>query len=181
MHNFKEYIDQAKLTAIYPKETADLYLLNGIVSELGEVAGVLKKYIRDGFSTEELKQKLKAEVGDCFWYLALICDDLYPLFPPEKFYIPCNFMVVKEQFSLNDLSLGLRTIFQALEATSKLYKGRQEEHISDTYRTLIELFVILKNLCNLFNIQVGDILDLNIAKLKSRQERQKLNGDGDYR
>ena len=37
-----------RTTAIYPKDKADVYLALGLASESGEVAGKLKKHIRDG-------------------------------------------------------------------------------------------------------------------------------------
>lgn len=72
----EKYQEFTRTTAIYPKDKNVEYLVLGLVSESGEVAGVLKKYIRDGFSKEELKEKLIAELGDCFWYLARLCDEV---------------------------------------------------------------------------------------------------------
>mgnify|MGYP001126522844 CR=1 FL=1 len=65
--NFQDYISQAKLTAIYPKKSAKIYLLAGLLSELGEVSGVIKKHIRDSGEQESLRLKIKAELGDSFW------------------------------------------------------------------------------------------------------------------
>jgi len=60
-------------TAIYPKEQAVTYLALGLTSEAGEVAGKIKKKIRDGgvdvMSTID-------EIGDVFWYCARLCDEL---------------------------------------------------------------------------------------------------------
>lgn len=72
----ESYQEFTRSTAIYPKDKNIEYLILGLVSESGEVAGVLKKYIRDGFTKEELKEKLIAELGDCFWYLARLCDEV---------------------------------------------------------------------------------------------------------
>jgi NTP pyrophosphatase (non-canonical NTP hydrolase) len=74
--NSQTYQEFTRTTAIYPKDKNIEYLILGLASESGEVAGVLKKYIRDGFSKEELKEKLIAECGDIFWYLARICDEV---------------------------------------------------------------------------------------------------------
>jgi NTP pyrophosphatase (non-canonical NTP hydrolase) len=57
-------------TAIYPKNKAMEYLGLGLVSEAGEVAGIVKKLIRDdAFSIESLMD----ELGDVMWYWAQIC------------------------------------------------------------------------------------------------------------
>lgn len=71
-----EYCKATDQTAIYPEAGSgsdlELYYLSlGLVSEAGEVAGKIKKLIRD-------KQldigNLAYELGDCFWYLARLCD-----------------------------------------------------------------------------------------------------------
>lgn len=62
-----------KETAIYPKEQALQYLTLGLNSEAGEVAGKVKKMLRDGglnvMDTHD-------EIGDVFWYLVRLCDEL---------------------------------------------------------------------------------------------------------
>lgn len=65
-------------TAIYPEAGtgSDLelqYLTLGLCSESGEVAGKIKKKIRDG------KMNLgdvMSEVSDCLWYIARLADSL---------------------------------------------------------------------------------------------------------
>lgn len=68
-----EYQQQTKLTAIYPKNQAIPYLALGLTSEAGEVAGKIKKQIRDG--GVEVMGTID-EIGDVFWYLARLCDEL---------------------------------------------------------------------------------------------------------
>lgn len=67
------YQEFTRSTAIYPKEKALEYLALGLASEAGEVAGKLKKLIRDG----NIKKKdLMAEVGDVLWYSVRLLDEL---------------------------------------------------------------------------------------------------------
>lgn len=47
-----------------------MYLALGLTSEAGEVAGKVKKFYRDGVMYNE---DLAKEVGDCFWYLCMLC------------------------------------------------------------------------------------------------------------
>lgn len=49
----------------------------GVANEGGEVAGVLKKAIRDDNSTltEEKRTKLKDELGDVLWYIAKCANE----------------------------------------------------------------------------------------------------------
>lgn len=70
-----EYQQRASKLAIYPEERAIEYVALGLTSEAGEVAGKVKKAIRDGRNwtgeqREEHRQSIKAELGDCAWYLA---------------------------------------------------------------------------------------------------------------
>ncbi len=50
------------------------YAVLGLTSEAGEVAGVLKKMIRDGIKDDSF-EKLTKETGDCLWYEAAIASE----------------------------------------------------------------------------------------------------------
>lgn len=67
------YQKLTKETAIYPKEQALVYLTLGLTSEAGEVAGKVKKMIRDGGINV---MDTIDEIGDVFWYMARLCDEL---------------------------------------------------------------------------------------------------------
>lgn len=79
--DFREYQDRAYQTAIYPREYNVIYPALGLASEAGEVAGKIKKILRDGKSiraglTPEKRLEIGAELGDCLWYIAVLCMDL---------------------------------------------------------------------------------------------------------
>lgn len=70
-----EYQQRASKLAIYPEERAIEYVALGLASEAGEVAGKVKKAIRDGKNwtgeqREDHRQSIKAELGDVLWYVA---------------------------------------------------------------------------------------------------------------
>lgn len=75
---FNEYQEFTKQTAIYPQSKALEYLCLGLASEAGEVAGKLKKIIRDedGQVSSENSQKMAKEIGDVLWYCARLVDEL---------------------------------------------------------------------------------------------------------
>lgn len=76
---FKEYQQATSQTAKYPPSQALEYLSLGIASEAGEVAGKMKKWIRDGDSKMTREQWIKAmssEIGDVLWYAARLADEL---------------------------------------------------------------------------------------------------------
>ena len=65
-----EYQKKCKSTAIYPKKDAIAYLSLGLVSEAGEVAGKVKKNIRDG-----TESNVASEIGDVLWYCAMLAKE----------------------------------------------------------------------------------------------------------
>lgn len=78
MVGFNDYQAATESTAVYPKDKALEYLVLGLASEAGEVAGKLKKIIRDNESVvgvHEAKVICK-ELGDVLWYVAQIALEL---------------------------------------------------------------------------------------------------------
>jgi len=65
---FDSYQDFTDSTAIYPKDKELEYLMMGLVSEVGEMAGKVKKEIRDGKIFEQ--EDFTKELGDVLWYVA---------------------------------------------------------------------------------------------------------------
>ena len=71
-----EYQEKTMATAIYPEAGSGsdmeiFYLALGITSEAGEIAGKVKKYIRDGKLDPGA---IAYELGDVAWYLARLAD-----------------------------------------------------------------------------------------------------------
>ena len=76
---FNNYQQATAQTAKYPSDQALEYLSLGIASEAGEVAGKMKKWIRDGdakMTRGEWVQAMSSEIGDVLWYAARLADEL---------------------------------------------------------------------------------------------------------
>ena len=73
-----EYQKEALVTATYPKEHVILYPALGLNGEAGEVAEKVKKVLRDnnGNFTEEKRQEIAKELGDCLWYVSVMANDI---------------------------------------------------------------------------------------------------------
>lgn len=80
-NDFNLYQEWTRSTAIYPADSALEYTVLGLVSEAGEIAGKVKKVIRDGDGlsgavTADQQEELAAELGDVLWYLARVADEV---------------------------------------------------------------------------------------------------------
>jgi len=75
MINFYEYQMKSLTTAVYPKKYNISYPALGLAEEAGEVAGKIKKMMRDNIQLEDQKEKIEAEMGDVLWYLAALAHD----------------------------------------------------------------------------------------------------------
>jgi len=78
-----EYQEGTRVTAIYPKHVGDpaiqrlTYPVLGLASEAGELAGKLKKALRDDQCiTADRYKQLFDELGDVMWYVARIADEV---------------------------------------------------------------------------------------------------------
>ena len=81
--DFDDYQEATLETAIYPEagegtELALAYVGLGLASEAGEVAGKIKKMIRDsgGNLTEEIIEAIRGELGGVLWYVARVADEV---------------------------------------------------------------------------------------------------------
>jgi len=76
--NFQDYQAAAKTTALYGDKNRITYPALGLTSEAGEVAGKVKKVLRDreGDFSEEQIAAIGDELGDVLWYVAVLAADL---------------------------------------------------------------------------------------------------------
>jgi NTP pyrophosphatase (non-canonical NTP hydrolase) len=73
-----DYQRAARRTAIYADQHRGIYPALGLASEAGEVAGKIKKVLRDqggDFANAPL-EALEDELGDVLWYVAVLAADL---------------------------------------------------------------------------------------------------------
>jgi NTP pyrophosphatase (non-canonical NTP hydrolase) len=85
MNRAADYLTDMQKTAVYPAGQGQVYTALGLANEAGEVAGVVKKIIRDdanlnmSLTRSEVarmnQEKIKAELGDVLWYLAAVAKE----------------------------------------------------------------------------------------------------------
>jgi NTP pyrophosphatase (non-canonical NTP hydrolase) len=154
-----EYIRWTDTTAIYPKEREQEYLRLGLLSEVGEVAGVLKRRVRDG---EVAPEKLLAEIGDLLWYLARLHRNPEIWSEAAKLDTNSNGNIRK----VDDESLGdIDTLVQiAALADGPL-------HTVSRFLRLLQRH----------NLTLDEVIVSNTAKLEGRKQRNTIHGAGDER
>lgn len=72
---FDDYQNWAMSKAVYATEgvASSFYPILGLVSEVGELAALMKRELRD--DKQYSKESVKKELGDILWYLAAVCRE----------------------------------------------------------------------------------------------------------
>ena len=186
MITWKDYIYQSRQTAIYSDWAENDEAVNvifasysalGLIGELGELIEAVG-------SGEAERENTMKEIGDNFWYLADIAS---------------KYMIV-EEIEVGDSILYSRKYTSSVDLTDILTEACRLGNICKkvirdnegypTYLQRVKVATVL--LYVLAGLQVycyqnfgengfTDVLQLNLDKLFSRQERGVLKGDGDNR
>lgn len=150
------YAEQAWEFAL-PSARNVKYLSLGLWGEVGELASLVAKSIRD--ETELDKTAVAKELGDVVWFVAA----------------SAMFMDAGDDFTtlLHDAEVGDndRTLIEEAEAV-----------LDATIRTdFLDLFDSIASLAHGLGYTLDEVLEMNLAKLQSRRDRGKITGSGDDR
>lgn len=143
------------------KERAEL----GIIGELGEVAEVLKKFLRGDFDKVERDKRLLKELGDATYYFFI------------KYYLDgmqCNLESECECYD--------PCIDEAIQVYS-FYTDAHLMHgiIQRLYACNWESIYMLMELMRRYGVDLVYVMQANIDKLSKRAENGLIKGDGDNR
>ena len=152
----QSYQEEIKQFAIYHKNVEQTYLTLGLFAEVGEVVGVIAKSYRDGTNPRD---KLILEIGDCFWFIAMIHSANGGMFDDSDTL--CTDHDFSDREILSDLD-GL-------------------PYQTDSFDAAKDTAEVLRLLMILYDITMTEVLQANLDKLYGRQARGTIKGSGDNR
>lgn len=158
----KEYIQESQRTRIdMGKEKNLLHASFGLITELGKLVDIFKRNIFYGKEIDIVN--VKEELGDLFWYLAIISreyniDDLfYKIKQVSNIEMSIEEIMIHLNNNVSIMSKNITNIDNS-EPLNKTFFGLNFN--------LILTFLIC--LASKFNLSLEDILETNINKLKKR-------------
>lgn len=173
------------------------YCVLGLVNEAGEVAGVVKKWLRGDYDEATMRDKMLSELGDVLWYVAVTADragvDLSKFDYFEEIVWSIEWVDgISKYKALYDFSPSIkwRKLFsESCELAEKCGSiGRvmfDDEDIISAYRPdekdLYQVTHMIRFLSSCLGLTLRDIAAHNIAKLRDRQQRGVIRGSGDER
>ena len=162
---FKEYQKEA---VSYRVGTADNkeYLTLGLIEEVGESAGKLAKRTRDNVFDEKAFIK---ELGDILWFVANLAD----YYKSDYIQQACERHFVKLE---NDYYQSSDDIKALAIFASRLAADSTKDSVN--FACVIEWLVII---ATSFDYTIEQVAEINLAKLRDRVARGKIQGNGDER
>ena len=145
------------------------YLTLGLIEEVGEAAGKLAKRRRDGVFDEKAFIK---ELGDILWFVANLADywDKGTNVISPNLADCFDFDFYDDRNDVEECAKAL-----AYWSSAVVYDER------DIDECFTEIVSNLTCLANDFGYTLEQVEEINLAKLRDRAERGKIQGNGDER
>lgn len=162
---FEEYQKEA---ISFRTDTAnnEEYLTLGLIAEVGEAAGKIAKRIRDGVFDERAFIK---ELGDILWFVANLADCYDREYDTShSAYLKDCFDIEADGDSFEDSTMKSITSYVALT-------------VCDDGNYLNDVVAEVGYLAHRYGYTLEQVAEINIAKLRDRQARGMIHGDGDER
>lgn len=179
-----EYQRGAIATAIYPGKLA--YPTLGLCGEIGELVEILDTPIVDMrvASLTARQDSLMKEVGDVLWYVANVANDasLDLNVVANRGFFPVDGEEWHVDELIPDLAKAAGVVAENVKKTIRDHDGvltpDRRQRISEQ---LSRILTLLARVCGIYGVTLEECAILNNSKLRSRQERGVLKGDGDDR
>lgn len=149
------------------------YLIPGIVGEVGELFGQRAKALWHEWPESQLHEELALEYGDIAWMNAVLLSTLHVDEVPHDFYHP------HARWWGGPASPWLALLQHAHLLFQWFSEEQTKSYIQDS---ACELWVALeREALHITGYNFDTILEMNLSKLSSREERGVLKGVGDHR
>ena len=165
---FLEYQKEAIKTRVGSADNEE-YLTLGLIAEVGEVADKLAKRRRDGVWDEKAFVK---ELGDVLWFVANLAD-YWDKMCDDSVSTKIDGRTTTKFYNRGDVCWRVKALARW---TSAVVCG-----ISDGEECFPEIISILENLAEENGYTLEQVAEINIAKLRDRQARGVIQGNGDER
>lgn len=176
LHKYQTIINK---TAVYPYEVKDFgvaYTFLGLVGEYSELIAALTKY---SYYKQDKKLLLK-EIGDVYWYVAAICNeldiDIEEVITLNPRYIQYSLDEIKD-YLIRELAI----VTGMAENIKKFYRDNKKIDVSLFCHNLYEMGLLLAELSVKLDSSVEEVLKMNYDKLIKRKKNNTIKGDGDDR
>ncbi len=165
------YQNEARVTATFDPKYKITYPALGLLNEAGElIEKVMEHYTG---SVSYTKDELMSECGDVLWYTSAVCDfcginlddiynpDMYLSFDYGDYFVVCAKIagVAKKSVRDNDGVVNVIKMFPLLQ----------------------RFMCMTDTLAGELGFTIHDAAEKNIAKLRDRQSRNVIKGEGDHR
>lgn len=162
---FEEYQKEA---VKFRTDTADNeeYLTLGLIAEVGEAAGKLAKRRRDGVFDDKAFIK---ELGDILWFVANLADYY------DRYHDANLSAELKDSFYKNAFPASFGKAYTVIRLANYTV-----EAVKGGYR-FAELVGEICNLAGKHGYTLEQVAEINLAKLRDRQVRGVICGNGDER
>jgi NTP pyrophosphatase (non-canonical NTP hydrolase) len=164
---FNEYQERARATAVYPTELGEIYTTLGLFGEIGEIAQLVKRTLRDGETLN--RERLADEIGDCLWYLAMYLFEAQARMPEASYYLSSDFTDDDLPHDVSSLMCWTVEMISSCEGTI------EEEYAHES------ILAALNTLARHTPYTLEAIARRNLDKLADRANRGVLRGEGDER
>lgn len=147
-----------------PDFQARLWVL-ALGGEIGELSNLVKKWLGHGHALD--KEKLKDELGDCFWYVACLCalvDLRFDALPYSPVTVPSQ---KDPKFGTLQICFSLQSA-QGVAALIAQYSDRPESFSASLVSPLQRIAVLLRVLGETHGMELDAVLSHNVAKLEAR-------------
>jgi hypothetical protein len=164
--NWTQYQQQA-LTFVAVKGDLRAYVAYGLLSEVGEIAGVYAKQVRG--DDADFRARLLSELGDVAWFIAVGAH--------------CLGVDVGAITCADDPNLRTRyhllqsLVWAADELALLLMRTPRPYYNTEVFNAVIAFTDLVQS----EGFTVAEVLQANLDKLASRQQRGTIAGSGDER